>query len=175
MQKSYESRSKSLYTLSNVITNTSIPPDFLTTGGIGDGIHILRDFHKQAISEANKAKTIEEDVVVQLTGLRSDLQQKVKEIKSLAGDFKNNVDRETEGTRKAVRDLQEALGVVDADPNASHGKDDPYIVKLGVDRQLERQIEEENYLHRVSHQENEVRPLAEKSFPGLFEPRKLWT
>ncbi|KAI4106254.1 MAG: hypothetical protein L6R37_002236 [Teloschistes peruensis] len=149
VQKSYESRSKSLYTLSNVITNTSIPPDFLTTGGIGDGIHILRDFHKQAISEANKAKTIEEDVVVQLTGLRSDLQQKVKEIKSLAGDFKNNVDRETEGTRKAVRDLQEALGVVDADPNASHGKDDPYIVKLGVDRQLERQIEEENYLHRA--------------------------
>ncbi|KAI4260534.1 MAG: hypothetical protein LQ352_000230 [Teloschistes flavicans] len=149
VQKSYESRSKSLYTLSNVISNTSIPPDFLIGGGIGDGIHVLRDYHKQAISEANKAKTIEEDVIVQLTGLRSDLQQKVKEIKSLAGDFKNNVDRETEGTRKAVRDLQEALGVVDTDPNASHGKDDPYIVKLGVDRQLERQIEEENYLHRA--------------------------
>ncbi len=71
---------------------------------------MLRDYHKQAIAEANKAKTIEEDVVVQLTGLRSDLQQKIKEIKSLAGDFKNNVDRETEGTRRAVRDLQEALG-----------------------------------------------------------------
>ncbi|KAL8693170.1 MAG: hypothetical protein Q9218_001952 [Villophora microphyllina] len=149
VQKSYESRSKSLYTLSNVISNTSIPPDFLTEGGIGDAFHALRDYHKQAIGEANKAKTIEEDVVVQLTGLRSDLQQKIKEIKSLAGDFKNNVDRETEGTRRAVRDLQEALGVAETDPNASHGKDDPYIVKLGVDRQLERQIEEENYLHRA--------------------------
>ncbi|KAL8702987.1 MAG: hypothetical protein Q9201_003848 [Fulgogasparrea decipioides] len=149
VQKSYESRSKSLYTLSNVINNTSVPPAFLTEGGIGDAIHVLRDYHKQAISEGNKAKTIEEDVVLQLTGLRSDLQQKIKEIKSLSGDFKNNVDRETEGTRRAVRDLQEALGVADADPNASHGKDDPYIVKLGVDRQLERQIEEENYLHRA--------------------------
>ena len=112
---------------------------------------MLRDYHKQAIAEANKAKTIEEDVVVQLTGLRSDLQQKIKEIKSLASDFKNNVDRETEGTRRAVRDLQEALGAAELDPNTSHGKDDPYIVKLGVERQLERQIEEENYLHRVSN------------------------
>ncbi|KAL8732158.1 MAG: hypothetical protein Q9166_002905 [cf. Caloplaca sp. 2 TL-2023] len=149
VQKSYESRSKSLYTLCNVINNTTTPPAFLTQGGIGDAIHVLRDHHKQAIAEANKAKTIEEDVIVQLTGLRSDLQQKIKEIKSLSGDFKNNVDREIEGTRRAVHDLQEALGAAEADPNSSHGKDDPYIVKLGVDRQLERQIEEENYLHRA--------------------------
>ena len=127
-----------------------MPPAFLTEGGIGDAIHVLRDYHKQAIGEGNKAKAIEDDVIVQLTGLRSDLHQKIKEIKSLSGDFKNNVDREIEGTRRAVRDLQEALGAVDADPNQTHGKDDPYIVKLGVDRQLERQIEEENYLHRVS-------------------------
>ncbi|KAL9025056.1 MAG: hypothetical protein Q9196_006054 [Gyalolechia fulgens] len=149
VQKSYEARSKSLSTLSNVINNTNTPPAFLTEGGLDDAIHVLRDYHKQAIGEANKAKAIEEDVVVQLNGLRSDLQQKIKEIKSLSGDFKNNVDRETEATRKAVHDLQEALGLADADPNASHGKGDPYIVKLGVDRQLERQIEEENYLHRA--------------------------
>jgi len=93
---------------------------------------------------------LEEDVIVQLTGLRSDLAQKIKEIKSLSGDFKNNVDREAEGTRRAVRDLQEALGLVETDPHASSGKGDPFIVKLGVDRQVARQIEEENYLHRVS-------------------------
>ena len=139
-----------MYAISNVINNTNVPSGFLTDGGIGDATHILRDYHKHAISEGNKAKAVEEDVVIQLTGLRSDLQQKIKEIKSLSGDFKNNVDRETEGTRRAVRDLQEALGVAEADPNTPHGKGDPYIVKLGVDRQLERQIEEENYLHRVS-------------------------
>ncbi|KAL9615570.1 MAG: hypothetical protein Q9167_000083 [Letrouitia subvulpina] len=119
------------------MANTSAPPTFLTEGGIGDAIHILRDYHKQSISEGNKAKTIEEDVVLQLTGLRSDLQQKIKEIKNLSGDFKNNVDRETEGTRKAVRDLQEALGVSDTDPNAPHGRGDPYIVKLGAFLNLE--------------------------------------
>ena len=144
IQKSYDARSKSLYTLSNVITNISTPPQLVSEGGISDAVSALRDFHKQSITEGNKAKSIEEDVIVQLTGLRSDLGQKVKEIKGLSGDFKNAVDKETEGTRRAVRELQEAL-------NAAHmdAKNDPYLIRLGVDRQLGKQIEEENYLHRA--------------------------
>ena len=149
IQKSYEARSKSSLGVSNVINNTSAPPMLLTEGGLSDAMQILRDHHKQALAESNKARMIEEDVIVQLTGLRSDLQQKVKEIKNLAGDFKNNVDKETEGTRRAVRDLQEALGLVDLEPSATSGKGDPFIVRLGVERQIERQIDEENYLHRV--------------------------
>jgi hypothetical protein len=144
VQKSYDSRSKSLYALSNVISNITAPAQLLAHGGINDAIHVLRDYHKQSIAEGNKAKSIEEDVIVQLTGLRSDLGQKVKEIKGLSGDFKNSVDKETEGTRRAVRELQDALGSSSTDP-----KSDPYLVRLGVDRQLGRQIEEENYLHRV--------------------------
>ena len=132
-----------------MINNTSPPPVFLTEGGIGDGTHALRDYHKQSLAEANKAKVIEEDVIVQLTGLRSDLQQKIKEIKNLSSDFKNAVDKETEGTRKAVRGLQEALGLVDIEPSATSGKGDPFIVRMSVERQVERQIDEENYLHRV--------------------------
>lgn len=150
IQKTYEARSKSLFTLSNVIANINIPPMFLAQGGIGDATQILQIYHKKAISEGNKAKTIEDEVVVQLTGLRSDLQQKVKEIKGLSGDFKNNVEKETETTRRAVQELQVALGLVDTDPSATSGKGDPFIVKTAVDRQLLRQIEEENYLHRVS-------------------------
>ena len=149
IQRSYETRSKSLLTISNVINNTDFPPVFLIEGGIGDANHVLRDYHKQSLAEGHKAKSIEEDVIIQLTGLRSDLQQKIKEIKNLAGDFKNAVDKETEGTRKAVRGLQEALASVDTDPSTIIGKGDPYIIKLGVDRQVERQIDEENYLHRV--------------------------
>lgn len=105
---------------------------------------------------------MENEVIIQLTGLRSDLQQKIKEIKSLSGDFKNSVDREIEGSRKAVRHLQEALGVVDTDPAATAGKGDPFIVKLGVDRQIERQIEEENYLHRVRTNHHTCTSIANK-------------
>lgn len=125
------------------------PSIFLANGGIGDAVSILRVYHQQAISEGSKVKAMEEDVIAQLTGLRSDLQQKIKEIKGLAGDFKNNVDKEIEVTKRAVQDLQVALGHAAADPGAPSGKGDPFIVKIGVERQLSRQIEEENYLHRV--------------------------
>jgi hypothetical protein len=101
------------------------------------------------VVENLKARDIENDIISQLSGLRSDLGQKIKEIKSLSGDFKNAVDKEKEGTRKAVTALQEALAAVEADSHATAGKDDPYIVRLTVERQAERQIDEENYLHRV--------------------------
>jgi len=122
----------------------------MTEGGLNDANQILRNFHRQSVSEANKARDIESDVVTQLNGLRADLGQKIKEIKSLSGDFKNSVDKEKDHTRKAVNTLQEALAAVDSDPSAASGKDDPYIVRLNVEKQVERQIDEENYLHRVS-------------------------
>jgi hypothetical protein len=132
------------------MNNVSMPLTFLSTGGIADATSILKDYHKQALIESNKAREVENEIVLQLTGLRSDLQQKIKEIKGLSGDFKNTVDKEVEITRKAVRHLQEALGLVDSDPAATSGKGDPFIVRMAVDRQVDKQIEEENYLHRVS-------------------------
>ncbi|KAF1362422.1 PH domain-containing protein [Lizonia empirigonia] len=149
VSSSYEHRAKSLLKVSNVINNTNAPASLLSDGGLNDANRFLRDFHKQAIVEANKARDIEADVINQLTGLRADLAQKIKEIKSLSGDFKNNVEKEKENTRKCVTALEEALAVVDSDPSAIAGKGDPYVVRLGVERQVERQIDEENYLHRA--------------------------
>lgn len=146
---SYEHRAKSLLKVSNVINNTNAPAALLVEGGLNDANRILRDFHKQAILEANKARDVEADVINQLSGLRADLAQKIKEIKSLSGDFKNNVEKEKETTRKCVTALEEALALVDSDPTAVAGKGDPYVVRLGVERQVERQIDEENYLHRA--------------------------
>ncbi|OAF99551.1 uncharacterized protein CC84DRAFT_1130312 [Paraphaeosphaeria sporulosa] len=146
---SYEHRSKALLKVSNVVNNTNAPALFLADGGLNDANKILRDYHKQALSESNKAKEIESEVVNQLSGLRADLSQKIKEIKSLSGDFKNSVDKEKENTRKAVGALEESLALIDSDPAAVAGKGDPFVVRLGVERQVERQIDEENYLHRA--------------------------
>lgn len=132
--------------VSNVITNMQHPSVFITDGGLADASRILADFHKHTLTESNKSKDIEADVIQALTGLRSDLAQKIKEIKSLSGDFKNTVEKEKEGTKKAVTTLADALDHVSIDS----GKTDPYLVKLSVDRAIERQIDEENYLHRVS-------------------------
>ena len=149
IQSSYETRAKSLVKVSNVLNNTNTPSVFMSGGGLDDALQTLRGFHKQSASEANKAKDIENDVINQLSGLRNDLGQKIKEIKSLSGDFKNSVDKEKDVTRKTVGALQDALQTSEVDPSAAAGKNDPFIVKLAVDRQVEKQIEEENYLHRV--------------------------
>ncbi|KAJ3939411.1 phosphatidylinositol 4,5-bisphosphate-binding protein [Colletotrichum fioriniae] len=149
IQTHYEHKSKSLVKLANVANNISSPPGFLNSGGIDDALQILRAYHKGAILESNKAKEIEEDVILALTGLRNDLHQKIKEIKNLSGDFKNSVEREMDGTRRAVKALQDTLGQTDLDPSLTTGKQDPYLLRLAVDRQVERQIDEENYLHQA--------------------------
>lgn len=127
----------------------SIPPGFLQSGGLGDATEVLQGFHRQGYHEANKAVEVEIEVISQLTGLRSDLQKKTKEIRNLSGDFKNTVEKEIEGTRRAVRNLHESLGLVDSDPSATSGKGDPFLMRLNVEKQVEKQIEEENYLHRA--------------------------
>lgn len=150
IQSHYEQRSKALVKLANVANNVPTPPQFLKTAGIDDALQFLRNYNKAAIQEANKARDIEEDVILALTGLRSDLQQKIKEIKHLSGDFKNSVDREMDGTSKAVRSLGDVLGKTEEDSASTTGKQDPFLLRLAVDRQVERQIDEENYLHQVS-------------------------
>ncbi|KAH8592239.1 hypothetical protein B0O99DRAFT_630100 [Bisporella sp. PMI_857] len=149
IQGSYDHRAKSLLKVSNVINNTTSPPSLLASNGIDDALQILRGYHKTAILEANKSRDIENDVIMALTGLRSDLSQKIKEIKNLSGDFKNSVDKEMEKTRAAVKQLQDGLGQSDVDPAAMTGRQDPYLLKLAVDRQVERQLDEENYLHNA--------------------------
>jgi hypothetical protein len=146
IQSSYETRSKALLKVSNVLSNFTHPSVFITDGGLADAARILGDYHKHSVAESNKSRDIEQDVIAALTGLRSDLATKIKEIKSLNGDFKNSVDKEKDATRKAVDALAEAL------QHADHGdsnKTDPFIVRLGVDRMVEKQIDEENYLHRA--------------------------
>lgn len=168
VQKSYEVRSKTLSSASNTINNTSMPSQFLSSGGINDASKILREFHRIALTEANKSKELENEVILQLTGLRSDLQQKIKEIKSLSGDFKNSVGKEQDSTKRMVRTLQESLGHVDHDAASTAGKNDPFLVKLNVDRQIEKQVEEENYLHRVRISSSLRKHLL--TLPGLPQP-----
>jgi hypothetical protein len=124
-------------------------------------LQILRSYHQAAIKEATKAREIEEDVILALTGLRSDLSLKMKEIKSLSGDFKNSVGKEMDGTRRAVNILQEALGQNEVDSSMTTGKQDPYLLRLAVDRQVERQLDEENYLHQVTAPFDRTRSMTD--------------
>lgn len=149
IQAFYEHKSKTGLKVQNVVNNTITPPVFLQSGGIDDALQVLREFQRNAINEANKSRDIENDVILALTGLRSDLSQKIKEIKGLSSDFKNSVTPEMEKTKRLVKLLQEGLGQSDVDAAQQTGRQDPYLLKLAVDRQIERQIDEESYLHQV--------------------------
>jgi hypothetical protein len=173
IQNSYEMRAKALHKVQNTISNLSHPAVFMDENGLGEATRILDDYHKRSIAEANKSRGIEDDVIGALTGLRSDLSQKIKEIKSLSGDFKNSVEKEKDTTRKEVEKLQDALD--NASITDASGKGDPYVVRLGVDRAVEKQIDEENYLHRVSHIRAENGDHYLLTVTGIFELGKLWS
>ncbi|EMC99627.1 hypothetical protein BAUCODRAFT_136210, partial [Baudoinia panamericana UAMH 10762] len=149
IEDSYDTRAKAIRKVQNTIANIAQPSIFISEHGLGDATRMLDDYHKRSIAEANKSRDIENDVIGALTGLRADLGQKIKEIKSLSGDFKNSVDREKEGTKREIEKLQAALQHADHEDGGATGKNDPFVVRLGVDRMVERQIDEENYLHRA--------------------------
>lgn len=150
IQASYETRSKAVHKVQAAVQSISHPTVFMSENGLGEATRVLDEYHKRSVAEANKSRDIENDVIGALTGLRSDLAQKIKEIKSLSGDFKNSVDKEKDATRREVEKLQEALQHADHEDGSATGKNDPFVVRLGVDRAVEKQIDEENYLHRVS-------------------------
>ena len=80
-----------------------------------------------------------------------------------------------EATRKAVNALQEGLGQSDIDPAQMTGKQDPYLLKLVVDRQVERQIDEENYLHQVNKFFFLLAYGVAETLIGVSQPRSIWT
>lgn len=123
----------------------------MKSGGILETNTLLKDILKGAYLSAENVKSIiENEIITKLTGLRGDLSLKVKEIRALSGDFKSNVEKEKEATKKALAHLQEAIQALEADPSNASGKSEPYIVRLHAENQIRRQLAEENYLHKVS-------------------------
>lgn len=162
VQSSYENQAKGITKISQTLNNTIQPSEFVKTGGILDTNTVLRDFQKEHYTNNENNAKVVADIINSLNSLRTDLSFKIKEIKALSPDFKNNVDKEKEITRKEIIKLTEALTGLDSNPQSSTGKTDPYLVKLGVQKQLRRQIDEENYLHKVS-----FRPVSRQSINEL--------
>lgn len=149
VQSSYENRSKGITKISQILNTTIQPSDFVKSGGILDTNAVLRDFQKELYDNNEGVAKFLSEIITTLNSLRVDLNFKIKEIKALSPDFKNNVEKEKENTRREILKLTEALTGLDSNPQNAAGKTDPYLVKVGLQRQLKRQIDEENYLHKV--------------------------
>lgn len=119
-------------------------------GSIHDLPTILINFHSSAANLASKSsKELNSNVIPRLDDLRRELLIKIKEIKSLSSDFKNNVVKEVGQTKL---DLQHFLKSVEEAKYSAHNvqpKNDPYLTKITLEKQLKRQLVEENYLHEA--------------------------
>ncbi|WLF81742.1 phosphatidylinositol 4,5-bisphosphate-binding protein [Lodderomyces elongisporus] len=124
-------------------------------GSVQDVPNVLFKYHQQNVTFAQKTlKDINAVIIPKLEELRKDLLLKIKEIKNLQNDFKNNLARELSETKSLIGQYNQAIDMASKlDPDhkfhneGEHGKYDPYLVKIRLDRQVKKQLQEENYLY----------------------------
>lgn len=115
-------------------------------GSIADLPGDLISYHRtQAAHASQLAKELAKNLIPRLDDLRRDLLVKIKEIKGLASDFKNTYSKEQGLTEQHVAALQQAIKVLTGG-GPLQGKQDPALVRYQLEKQLSRQISEENYL-----------------------------
>lgn len=116
------------------------------SGSIQELPSILNQYHGTIASHASRmSKELTNDIIPRLEDLRRDLLVKIKEIKSLQSDFKNSCFKELQQTKIDMRRYLEAI------EEAHHGppKHDPYLAKIVLDRQIRKQLSEENFVHEA--------------------------
>ncbi|AOA60582.1 Phosphoinositide PI4,5P(2) binding protein [Komagataella phaffii CBS 7435] len=122
----------------------------LGNGSIYDLPSILLQFHSSYAVNAQKTiRELNSTVIPRLEELRRDLLVKIKEIRGLQSDFKNNVNKEVLTTKQELTAYQSSIELVSKHPNNVQPKNDPYLLRTQLDRQIKRQIQEENFLHEA--------------------------
>lgn len=118
----------------------------LGSGSVQDLPTILNQYHEALASNAsNASRELTNDVIPRLEDLRRDLLVKIKEIKSLQSDFKNSCAKELQQTKQDMKHYIDSL------KEARYGtpKQDPYLTKIILDKQIKKQLVEENFLHEA--------------------------
>lgn len=119
----------------------------LGNGSIQDLPTILNQYHGTLASAASRtSKELTNEVIPRLEDLRRDLLVKIKEIKSLQSDFKNSCAKELQQTRQDMKQFIDSLK--DTRYNVTP-KQDPFLSKIVLDKQIKKQLIEENFLHEA--------------------------
>ncbi|ODV89431.1 hypothetical protein CANCADRAFT_32691 [Tortispora caseinolytica NRRL Y-17796] len=117
-------------------------------GGLRDVQTATAQYHRSCAASAGRvAHEINEVILPRLDDLRHDLHGKIKEIKSVSGDFKTSIAKEQAGTARELSALQSAIKSLKSSNTVA--RVDPFVCRLAVDRQLARHIHEETYLREA--------------------------
>lgn len=119
-------------------------------GSIHDIPNILINYHSSSANLASQAsKELNTMVIPRLEDLRRELLVKIKEIKSLDSDFKTRIAKELSQTKIEMSQYQRSVEEAKYSSQNVMAKNDPYLTKIVLDKQIRRQITEENYLHEA--------------------------
>ncbi len=110
---------------------------------------LFANSRKQSAQAAENARIISNKLVGRIEQQREDLALKVKEVKHVSGDFRSNLGREIQTTRRHVDTLLQYLNFEERSGGEMSANQDPYTARLAVDRQLKLQLKEENYLQQA--------------------------
>lgn len=103
---------------------------------------VFNQYHERmAYNASQMSKELTQVVIPRLDSLREDLLVKIKEIRSLQSDFKNSCNKELQTTKQLMKNFQNSI--------KDCSKIDPCLAKIKLDRQINRQIGEENILHEA--------------------------
>lgn len=134
-------------------------------GSIQDIPTILTQFHQKNIENGTKTlKEIQSVIIPKLEEFRKDLVLKIKEIRKLQNDFKNTLARDLQDSSSLLSKFYHAIDIAnrhelmtasgepvghshDSHNELDSTKRDPYLVKLKLKEQLNRQLNEERYLY----------------------------
>lgn len=118
----------------------------LGSGSVQDLPTMLTKYHDNLASLASKSsKELTSEIIPRLEDLRRDLLVKIKEIKALQSDFKNSCNKELQQTKHLMKLFNESL----KECKLGTPKSDPFLIKLQLEKQIKRQLVEENYLHEA--------------------------
>ncbi|KAH3669299.1 hypothetical protein OGAPHI_001420 [Ogataea philodendri] len=122
----------------------------LGNGSIQDLPTVLYQYHSNAALLAQSTvKELNGTIIPRLEDLKRDLMVKIKEIRSLQSDFKNQVGRYQQETKAELNAYVKAVETAKSRPQNLTPKDDPYLLRFSVNRLIKRQLTEENYLHEA--------------------------
>ena len=122
----------------------------LGSGSIQDLPTVLYQYHSNsALLAQSTVKELNATIIPRLEDLKRDLLVKIKEIRSLQSDFKNQVVRYQSETARLLSSYVKSIDSAKIDSSQLDPKNDPYLLKFALDRSIRRQLTEENYLHEA--------------------------
>jgi hypothetical protein len=121
------------------------------SGSIQDIQILFKKYHLNMAQQQMKiVHELETKIIPRLEELQRDLLQKIREIKNLNGDFRNNMDTEIAISGQLLDDyLASVKSLKSGNESKLTSKTDPFLLRLKFELQLKQQLHQENYLEEA--------------------------